>query len=338
MGLETGTYIDALVATNPSGASDPKSQGDNHLRLLKSVLKATFPNADRAFRFAATPAAKTSAYTILASDENALIQGDASGGAFTITLPLGSAVFEGFKVSVMKSDSGANVLTLDGNGSEQINGGDDVDLSKQYQGVTVEWDGSEWKVIASPLATVTGTAEGDAPALDSDAVVPSELGGTPIGAGMDFWGTTAPTGWLFCYGQAVSRTTYSKLFAKIGTAHGVGDGSTTFNLPDKRGRASFGKDDMGGSSADRLTDQSGGIDGDTLGDTGGAETHQLVTSEMPAHTHSISGGGDIGQTSSPPGSTWNNSGSETTGSRGGDGAHNNLPPGIVCNYIIFAGA
>lgn len=66
-------------------------------------------------------------------------------------------------------------------------------------------------------------------------------------------GTTAPDGFLLCFGQAVSRTTYAALFAVISTTYGAGDGSTTFNLPDMRGRAPAGKDDMGGSAASRLT-------------------------------------------------------------------------------------
>ena len=99
---------------------------------------------------------------------------------------------------------------------------------------------------------------------------------TPIGFGGDYWGDVAPPGWLFAYGQAVSRTTYAKLFAKLGTVFGTGDGTTTFNLPDKRGRASFGKDDMGGTSADRLTALAGGINGDTLGAVGGEQGHVMT--------------------------------------------------------------
>jgi len=74
----------------------------------------------------------------------------------------------------------------------------------------------------------------------------------PTGAVLSHAGSSAPTGWLLCYGQAVSRTTYAALFAVIGTTYGVGDGSTTFNVPDLRGRAVAGKDDMGGSAAGRL--------------------------------------------------------------------------------------
>lgn len=73
------------------------------------------------------------------------------------------------------------------------------------------------------------------------------------GTVLPFAGSTAPTGWLLCYGQAISRTTYANLFAVIGTTYGVGDGSTTFNLPDLRGRIAAGKDNMGGSAAGVLT-------------------------------------------------------------------------------------
>lgn len=109
----------------------------------------------------------------------------------------------------------------------------------------------------------------------------------PVGGGMDYWGTTAPnSAFVFPYGQAISRTTYSVLFGLIGTTHGVGDGSTTFNLPDKRGRVSAGKDDMGGSSANRLTNANDGLNGDTLGATGGGETQTLITDNLPAYTPS----------------------------------------------------
>lgn len=87
-----------------------------------------------------------------------------------------------------------------------------------------------------------------------------------------------------CYGQAISRTDYPNLFAAIGTTYGAGDGSTTFNLPDLRGRVAAGRDDMGGTAAGRLTSASTFV-GTTLGATGGTETHTLTTAQMPAHTH-----------------------------------------------------
>lgn len=104
---------------------------------------------------------------------------------------------------------------------------------------------------------------------------------TPAGSLMPYAGSSAPTGWLLCYGQPVSRTTYAALFTALGTTYGVGDGSTTFNLPDLRGRVIAGKDDMGGTSANRLTDLTDGLDGDVLGDAGGTESNTLDRSALP---------------------------------------------------------
>lgn len=75
----------------------------------------------------------------------------------------------------------------------------------------------------------------------------------PSGSLVDFAGTSAPAGWLMCDGSAVSRTTYADLFLAIGTAYGSGDGSTTFNLPDFRGRFARYNDNMGTGAAGRDT-------------------------------------------------------------------------------------
>ena len=78
-------------------------------------------------------------------------------------------------------------------------------------------------------------------------------------------GSTAPSGWLICNGQAVSRTTYAALFAVIGTTYGADDGSTTFNIPNLVNKTVRGSN--------------------SLGKTGGADTVTLSTSNLPAHTH-----------------------------------------------------
>ena len=107
----------------------------------------------------------------------------------------------------------------------------------------------------------------------------------PLGGGMLFFGTTAPnSSFVFPYGQAINRTTYATLFALTGTAFGVGDGSTTFNLPDLRGRVPAGKDDMGGSAANRITNAGSGIVGTTLGASSTAQTVTLGTANLPPYT------------------------------------------------------
>ena len=137
---------------------------------------------------------------------------------------------------------------------------------------------------------------------------------------MPYAGATAPTGFLLCDGGAVSRTTYAGLFGTIGTVYGAGDGSTTFALPNMKGRVPTGLD-------------AAQTEFDTRGETGGTKTHTLTSAEMPSHIHSLTfgsggatGGADVGQYGSPNGGI--------TGSAGGGGAHNNLQPYLVLNYII----
>lgn len=131
----------------------------------------------------------------------------------------------------------------------------------------------------------------------------------PPGSVMPYAGASEPSGWLFCYGQAVSRATYAALFSAIGTVGGVGDGSTTFNIPDLRGRVVAGQDDMGGVSADRLTAP---FNGDTLGVAGGSEFQDTApTEEADA---SVGAGGVFGFIS--------------------DTAKTTVQPTMVLNYII----
>lgn len=101
-------------------------------------------------------------------------------------------------------------------------------------------------------------------------------GSLPVGVIMPFPGATIPTGWVLCYGQAISRSVYIDLFAVIGIQYGSGNGTTTFNLPDLRGRVVAGRDNMGGTYAGNLTNGAVDWNPGSLGATGGAETLQLV--------------------------------------------------------------
>jgi microcystin-dependent protein len=207
-----------------------------------------------------------------------------------------------------------------------------------------------------------------APGVDpTDAATVAQLTSgtsTPLGAVIDFWGSTVPEGFLLCAGQEISRSTYAALFAVIGTNAGAGNGTTTFNLPDYRGRIGAGKDDMGGTAASRLTNAASGVSGATLGAAGGSQTVTLTEAQMPAHTHSFSGttsssgththtvvasdgtvepgGGVSGSTPNITTTPTSSSGahthtvSGTTGSTGSSSAHANVQPTIVCNKIIRA--
>lgn len=112
-----------------------------------------------------------------------------------------------------------------------------------------------------------------------------ESGGStvPTGVILPFAGETAPTGFLVCDGAAVSRGAYAALFAVIGTTYGAGDGSSTFNLPDARGRAFIG---VGQGSA---------LSSRALGASGGKEAHALSEAELASHTHAATTGTESAQ-------------------------------------------
>ena len=145
-----------------------------------------------------------------------------------------------------------------------------------------------------------------------------------------FGGTTPPSGWIFCDGAAVSRVTYAELFAAIGTTYGAGDGSTTFNLPDLRGRVPVGLD---------LTQ----IEFDNLGEKGGAKTHTLTQAEMPSHTHTVKGYSGVddlnftGLNGAFAAADAVTPFDQQTAATGGGAAHNNLQPYNVVNFIISIG-
>jgi microcystin-dependent protein len=176
----------------------------------------------------------------------------------------------------------------------------------------------------------------------------------PLAAGMDYWAPTAPnSSFAFPIGQAISRTTYAALFALTGTTYGAGDGSTTFNLPDKRGRVSAAADPTGGL----LTSFSMSPSGNTLGALGGTQQSQLSTANLPPYTPAGSVSGTVGGTAtasalsvnvgtssvaySPSGASQpiplsaSFSGSFAGAAQGGTSVpFTNMPPSIICNYIM----
>jgi microcystin-dependent protein len=198
---------------------------------------------------------------------------------------------------------------------------------------------------SAEVDTEIDTVEASITAL-SAAVTPHLV---PVGTVANFVGTSAPTGWLLCYGQSLLRADYTALFAVIGTTFGAADG-THFNLPDCRGRVIAGKDDMGGSSANRLTNQTGGLNGDTLGATGGAETHTLLQTQLPVvdFSHSLTTSaaivslnsqatGSSGAQKVVSGNTSALTVSGTVSSGGSATPFNIVQPTIILQVIIHAG-
>lgn len=159
---------------------------------------------------------------------------------------------------------------------------------------------------------------------------------TPAGSTVVWWTTSAPPGWLFCAGQAVLRSAYPKLFAIIGTQFGIGDGTTTFNLPDLRGRVVIGLDNMGTGSAGRVANIT-----DALGASGGTSTHTLTLPEIPTHRHFTGNTTDDGSGNYGPASPQlmhseaaRNTNAQYTDYAGSGQAHNNMQPSMRGNWII----
>ena len=155
-----------------------------------------------------------------------------------------------------------------------------------------------------------------------------EIGGEslPIGSMIPYGSqNNVPSNWKICDGSEVSRTTYADLFNVIGTSYGAGDGSTTFNLPNKRGRVSVGLD----SSQTEFS---------TIGKKGGEKTHQLKVEELPSHAHTVKGtvgsggyaeGVSFGNSANPGYTSW-----VSMSAVGGNQPHNNLQPYEVDVWII----
>lgn len=160
-----------------------------------------------------------------------------------------------------------------------------------------------------------------------DEIYQQNLTIPPSGCVVAFAGSVPPTGWLLADGSAVSRTTYARLFAVISTTYGNGDRSTTFNLPNFKGKVGVGLDPSQ-------------VEFDSLSEEGGSKTHTLSINEMPSHRHAltmsttawVSGSSSTRplQGSAPTSNVTQND----MGSTGGGQAHNNLQPYIVINYII----
>lgn len=316
MGLESGTYIADLVATNPVGA-DNRSEGDDHLRLIKSLVQATFPGMAGRFR---RVQAKATAYPPALTDNTSVLQCTA---ALTLTFAAVATYGNGWELLVI-ADGGD--VTLTPNGTEKINGQATLVIPDGYVGIMIASGiaSKEFYCIVTQFvattgigATITGnlvlTAAvfGGTRVINASAIVTLPAVATvkqgkkmlfksvttgdvtiaPNGAEtidtvnaayrlpsfceVEFtliagaWLIThdphvyvgelrgfsaalaAKNGWVMADFAAISRATYAGLFSTTGTAHGPGDGSTTFNTQDTRSRGLIG--DGTGSTVESIT-------------------------------------------------------------------------------------
>jgi microcystin-dependent protein len=222
-----------------------------------------------------------------------------------------------------------------------------------YRDSANTWGYSSSGVEVAKLSSAGVTMVSPAKLIDRSG---TEVLGLPVGMMFDYAGTTAPTGWLLCNGQAVSQTTYSALFAIISTTYG-NPGGGNFNLPDCRGRVTAALDSLGGTAANRLTNPvSNGVDGSAIANSGGLQNLTLVQGNIPNYTLSnnlavtaavsgvqvgslptLQGGGgtNVDSPTSSGGVGGTVTGSATTG--GSSTPLNTVQPSLIVTKIIYTG-
>jgi microcystin-dependent protein len=183
--------------------------------------------------------------------------------------------------------------------------------------------------VLQPVGASSISASNIVPAVSGSV----SLTGGPVGqishhaGSSDVAGADGVVRWMICDGRAISRTTYLALFDLVGTTYGAGDGSTTFNIPDLRGRVAIGADPSGVHLPTNHP---------ALGASGGEEQHTLTTPEIPSHTHNAGTGNFMvtGGASLVEGAGFGFTQTTSTASTGGGGAHNNLQPYLAVNHVI----
>lgn len=337
---EKGPGDTGYDALNPS----PKGEGDVGITekygVNKPVLGQTWFNTTQEKLFVCTQTDPTVIWTPIASDDTSTAY-------------------------VMKTgDTMSGFLTLHSNPVENMHA-----ATKQYVDTGVASMATLFvRKSGDTMNTGQTLVLGRDPVGNMDAVTKQyvdAIAGTPgpindpvkIGTVVPFAGATTPENWLPCYGQAVSRTTYNLLFGVIGTTYGVGDGTTTFNLPDFRGRMPVGPDNFGGTAANIITN----AQGDVLGGKYGAEFHTLTLNEIPSHTHTGSAeaagvhshtytattnpnypptgfhtGAGAAQGTVASSLAGDHSHTLSINAAGGGQSHNNMQPSFAANWIIKA--
>jgi microcystin-dependent protein len=326
---KTLLYVNATTATklvfkNSSGTTlvthdnIPGGVDINDVAALVEFAKSQMPTVSL-----------TSATTLGSTHYGKMILANPTGGSFALTLPSAATAANGTRIKV-RHDGTSGTVSVTAAGADQIKSpsgtGAAYQLTTAQQEVELVSTGSGW--IASALYNGTGTITTD---MLSSAISGAFKKVGDIGL---FFVETVPAGWLELDGQAVSRTTYSSLFAIWSTAFGIGDGSTTFNLPDMRGRVPRGWAHGSSTDPDRAsrTDRGDGTTGDKVGSkqAGAVEGHShtagtLAADSGGAHSHtwsntfgSAQSGGGVAPVTNPATSGGTNS---VTTSSGGAHTH-----------------
>jgi hypothetical protein len=264
MGLETGTYVNDLVNTNPPN-SDQESQGAAHLRLIKSVLQNTFPtNASRAWPFPQVPATKTANFSIVQGDFNKTFLVDTTSGIITATLPTLAASDQGWICYFIKLNTGTSPLLI-APASGSITSGEVTGLSSTRRCIPghkteVVWSGTAWFATRVPRVPV----------------------GSIIDLGLA--GSSLPVGYEWPNGQTLASASanYPDYFAQNGSS------GVTFDLRDK---TVFGGGNMGGLGDRGLITVAGGNwDGTSQGAGGnGAQNITIAQNQLPNVAPSFTG-------------------------------------------------
>ena len=263
---------------------------------------------------------KTDNYPIVTTDDYVI--GNCSTKNIVFTLPDLTSFSENIRIVCVKSDATVNTLTVDGYGTQTIDGNLTYVLQTQYIGLVVYPNAAHtgWMVESIPL---------DTNGMIKDSYLKSVA---PVGAIFAYPSLTAPAGFLICDGASYLNSTYPALSAVIRGTYGGSD-ANHFYVPQMLGRTIIGAGTGPGLSAR------------TLGTSGGEETHVLTNSELSQHAHDEydSAGHSIQQDGSSVSSyTWDitigttnaNGVARATGIIGGDAGHNNMQPYHVLSYII----
>lgn len=281
MAIEAATYIDTLNASNPL-TTDFVAEGDNHIRLLKQVIKATFPNANSPIYFDIANATLSSNTTIVnATDGGKLFPVTANGGNITITLPASPS--DRMRLKLLRVDATQNTLTIAGNG-KLINSAASFLLRRQWQWVELLYSsvlGGWWandsgyeppgKIVYSPASSLHNHVMCD--------------GSTTLGtaaSGADLQGDAYRPLYEFV------RNNYSDALAPVSGGRGASAAADwaankTIEMPDYRGYYLLGSDAMGGVAANRVTSAVSGI-ASAVNSVGGSQSKTIAQANLPAYT------------------------------------------------------